>query len=85
MFSTSKDKIYEVYAALKADFKIEDDRDLKTYMGIDMDRCPYGSIHLRQPYLTQRILEMIPGMDNSSAKQTHMVKPPLAKNEESQA
>ena len=34
MFSPSKDKFDEVYAYLKADFKIEDDGDLNKYLGI---------------------------------------------------
>ena len=38
MFSPSKDKIYEVYASLHADFKIEDDGELNKYLGIDLDR-----------------------------------------------
>ena len=62
MFSTSKDKIDELYASLQADFKIEDDGEFNKYLGIELDRRPYGSIHLIQPYLTQRIINMIPGM-----------------------
>ena len=50
-----------------------------------MDHLPYGSIHLRQPYLTQIVINMIPGMDKSSAKPTPAVKPPLAKNGGAQA
>ena len=47
MFSSSKDKIDDVYAYIKADFKIEYDGDLKNYLGIDLDCCPGVSIHLR--------------------------------------
>ena len=40
----SKDKIDEVYASLQKDFKIEDDGELNKYLGIDLERSPYGSI-----------------------------------------
>ena len=63
MFSPSKDKIDDLYASLWEDFKIEDDRYLNKYIEICMDRRPYGSIHLRQPYLTQRVINMIQGME----------------------
>ena len=81
MFSTSNDKIDEVYASLKVYLKIEDDGEINKYLGIELDRRPYGSIHLRQTYLTQIILNMIPGMEKSSAKTTPAVNPPLAKND----
>ena len=63
IFSHSKDKIYEVYASIKAYLKIEYDGELNKYLGIDLDYRPYGSIHLRQSYLTQIILSMIPGIE----------------------
>ena len=81
IFVPSRDKIDEVCASLQAYFKIEDDGELNKYLGIDLDRCPDGSIHLRKPYLTQRILNMIPGMDKSRANPTPVVKSPLVKNE----
>ena len=81
MFSPSKDKIDEFYAFLQEDFKIEDDGDLSKYLGIYLDRRSYGSIHLSQPYLNKKIVNIIPGMDNSSAKQTPAVKPLVAKND----
>ena len=49
MFSPSKDKIDEVYAYLQVDLKIEDDGYLNKYIDIDLDCCPYGSIHMRKP------------------------------------
>ena len=64
MFSPSKDKIDDIYAYIQAYFKIEDDGDLNNYLKMDMDLGPDVSIHLRQPYLTQIILNMITGMDN---------------------
>ena len=85
MFSTSKDKIDEVYASLQEDFNIEDDGELNNYLGIDLERRPDGSIHISRPYLTQIILIMIPVMDKSSANPTPAVKNPLAKNEGAQA
>ena len=81
IFSTSKDKIYEVYASLQADLKIEDYGELNMYPGIDLELLPDGSIHLRQPYPTQIIINMIPGMDMSSAKPTPWLTPPPEKNE----
>ena len=49
MFSPYKDKIDEVYASLQEYFKIEDDRELNKYLGIDLYHHPDGSIHLMQP------------------------------------
>ena len=80
VFSPFKDKIDEVYASLQEYFKIKYDRYINKYLGIDMDLLPDGSIHLSQPYLTQRITNRITGMYKSSAKPTPTVKPPLAKN-----
>ena len=80
MFSTSEDKIDDIYASLQADLNIEDDRKLDKYLGIDLDHRPYGSIHIRQPYLTQGIVYMIPGMYKSSANPTPVVNTPLEKN-----
>ena len=56
MFSPSKDKIDEIYVSLQEYFKIEDAGELKIYPGIYLDCRPYGSIHIRQPQLTQRII-----------------------------
>ena len=81
MFSTSKDKIYGFHAWIQADFKIDYNRGLNKYLGIELDRRPYVSINLNQPYLTQRIINLIPGMYNSSSKPTPMAKPYLEKNE----
>ena len=47
-FNLLKDKVDEVCASLQADFKIEDDIDLERYLGIETDRRPDSSIHLRQ-------------------------------------
>ena len=66
MFSTYKDKIGEVYASLRENFKIENDKKFNKYLGIDLDHCPDVSIHLRQPYLTKSIINIIPGMEKSS-------------------
>ena len=85
IFSPYKDKIDEVYASLQADFNIEDSGEINKYLGIELDRRPDGSIHLSQPYSTQIIINMIPGMDKSRSKPTPAVKPPLEKNEGYQA
>ena len=52
---------------------------------MDMDRLPYFKIHIRQIYLTQRILNMITGVVKASADTTPAVKPPLGEKEGSQA
>ena len=49
MFSYSQDKIDDVYAYLRAYFNIEDYGDLNKYIGIEMERSPYVSIHPRNP------------------------------------
>ena len=82
IFSTSKDKIDELYASLQAYFKIKYDVESKKYLGIELDLRPYGPIHKRQPCLTQGILNIVPGMDKSSAYPNDMIKHPLGKNEE---
>ena len=63
IFNISKDKIDEVYSSLQAYLKIENDGGLNKYLRIDLDRRPDGSILMRQPYLTQRIINMLPVMD----------------------
>ena len=73
MFNHSKDKIDELYASIQAYFNIEDDGELKTYLGIDLEPLLDDSIHIMQPYLNQRILNMIPVMDTWSAKPTPAV------------
>ena len=78
-FGSSKDKIDEVYASIQSYFSIEDDVYINKYLGIKLDHRPDGPIHLRQPYITKIILNMIPGMDKSSSKPTPTVKPPPAK------
>ena len=80
MFNHNKYKIDEVYAPFfKAYFKIEDDVELNNYLGIELYLRPDVSIHLRQPYFTHVILNMIPGMCKSSPNPTPAVKYPLAK------
>ena len=80
MFLPSKDEIDGVYASLQEDFKIEDDGELKKYLGIELEHHPDGSIHPRQTYLSQIILKTIPVMNNSSTNTTPAVKPLLEKN-----
>ena len=80
-----KDKINEVYASLQTDFKIEYDGEINKYSGIDLDLRPYGFIHMSQSYLTQQIINMIPGMNKTSDNPTPVVKPPLAKHKGSQS
>ena len=58
---------------------------LTKYIGIELDHSPDGSIHLRHPYLTQSILNIIPGMDKSSADPNPAIKTSLVKNEGYQA
>ena len=84
IFDPSKDEIDDVYDSLRGGLKIEDDGYINKYIGIDINRCPYGLIHIRQPYLTQSIINMIPGMEKSSANPTPAFKPPLAKNDGAQ-
>ena len=85
MFSPSKDKIDQVNASLQSDFKIEDDEELNKYLVIDLYHFLDVLIHINQPYLTQRIINMIPGTGKSSANLTPVIKLPLAKIEGAQA
>ena len=79
MFIPSENKIDWLYASLQAYFKIEDDGELKKYIGVDLDRRPDESIHLSQSYLAKTILNMILGMENSSANSTPAVQPLIEK------
>ena len=79
MFSTSKDKIDELYASLQEYFNIDYDVDLKKCIEVELDHRPDGSIHIRQPCLTQSIINIIPVMDKSRNNPTPAVKPPLKK------
>ena len=63
VFSASTDTTDVVYAYAQAYFKIEDDWDMNKNLGMELDRLPYGSIHIIQPYITQSITNMLPGMD----------------------
>ena len=58
-----KDKIDAVYTSMKTYLKFEDDEALEKYLGIDLDWRPDGSIHLHQPFLTQKTINMIPVLD----------------------
>ena len=84
MFIPTKDKIDNLYASLQAYFKIEDDGELKKYLGIELDQRPDGSMHLWHPYLIQTIINIIPDMDKSSANITPAVNPTLMENKGSQ-
>ena len=84
LFISSKGKIDKIYVSLQVNYKIEHDGDLRKYLEIDLDHRPDGSIHMRHPYQTLIILNMIPGMDKSSSNPNPLIKPPLAKNEGSQ-
>ena len=42
MFIPSKDKIDDVYASLQVYYNIEDNVYLNKYLGIDLERHPYG-------------------------------------------
>ena len=79
MFSPSKEKTDDLYASLQEYFKIKGDEELNKYIGIEKDRRPDLLIYIRQPYTTQRIINMIPGMDKSNANPTPATNPPLEK------
>ena len=66
-------------------FKIKYDGYPNKYIEIDLDSRKDVSINIRHNYLTQRILNMISGMDKSSAKPNPVVKHTLAKNKGYQA
>ena len=80
IFIPFKDKIDNVYVYLQAYFRIEYYGDLNKYRGIELDFRPYGSIHIRQTYLAQRIMHMITVMNKSSAKPNPEFKPLLETN-----
>ena len=68
IFIPYKYKIDDVYAYIQADFNIEENVELNKSIEIEMGCRPDGSIHLRQPYLTRRIINMISDMDKSNSK-----------------
>ena len=81
MFSLNKDKIDDVYASLKEHLNIEYGRELNKYLIIELDLRPYISIHLMKHNLSQRIINMIPVMEKSSAKPNPAFTPHPAKHE----
>ena len=44
IFDPSKDEIDDVYDSLRGGLKIEDGGYINKYIGIDINRCPYGLI-----------------------------------------
>ena len=74
MFRTSKDKMDTVYEYLFIYFKIEDDGELNKYIGIDLDRQPEISINIWHILPTQRIIDLILGMDKAISKPNPMIK-----------
>ena len=56
--------------SLRDDYNIEDYGDLNKHLGVDLDRIPYGLVPMRKPYLTQIIMYMSPGMEDSDFKPT---------------
>ena len=79
VFSTSKNKFYDLYARLKAEFNILDCVDLKKYLVIYLYCRSYRSIHLIQPYFAQSINNVIPVLDKSISKTNTCINPSLAK------
>ena len=80
MFIPYKDKTKKG-TSLQTQFKIKDDRELNKYMEMYLDHRPDRSIRLNPPYLTQRIINTIPGMDKYSDKPTTSVITTLVNNE----
>ena len=48
---------------------------------MELDRLSDGSIHIRYPFLSQRIIHLIPGIDKASNKPTPVLNPPLLEKE----
>ena len=75
MVIPSKDKIDALYASLQEYFNIEDDGEIKKYIGRDLEHRRDDTIHISQDYLTQWIINIIPVMQKSSTNQNPVVKP----------
>ena len=80
IFSPSKDNIVYFYDYLYSYFNIDTFGEINKYLGIRLDLHPCGSIHLRQPHITQMIINLIPGIENSGSNPNPFSKPPLASN-----
>ena len=63
---------------------IEDDVYLNNNFWKELKHRPDSSIHIKKIYLTQRIINLIPGIHKPSAKPTPVVKRYLAKHEGAQ-
>ena len=75
MLGSSKDTIDEEYASLQEYFNIEDDGEIKKYIGRDLEHCRDDTIHISQDYLTQWIINIIPVMQKSITNQNPVFKP----------
>ena len=82
LFSTSKASIHKACESLNTEFKIEDEGELSKYLGIEINRQSYGSIHLRHPYLIQRIISSIPGLSYANKNPNPTTKPLMTKDKE---
>ena len=63
MFSPFKGKIDKSCASLQEYFKIKYDEELDQYSGIELDHSFDISIHLRNHFLTQSIINIIAVID----------------------
>ena len=62
---------------MEKDIKIDYYGELDRYMGIELDHCPNGSVHICRPLLAQKIIGFYLGMCKENSKSTPEFNPPL--------
>ena len=59
LFSRSADSVSSLILSLQSDFILTDEGNVSDYLGIHISKHPNGTIHLTQPALIQRILDLL--------------------------
>eukprot|EP00957_Ditylum_brightwellii_P130263 9937040-Ditylum_brightwellii.AAC.2 len=67
MFRNSKDEVDNIVEELGKRFDITDEGiTVKEYLGVKIDHNKDGSFRMYQPHLMQRIIQTIPGTENTN-------------------
>ena len=84
IFSKSLSTINSIVKTFQEDFDVELEEDIKggdvsRYLGMEIQRNPDKSFEIKQPFLIDRILNLLEIDDNFNPKQTPVAKPLLHK------
>ena len=66
IISESEARTTEIYEEIKGKgFKMTDEGSMESYLGLHINRTKQGEFTISQPYLVDRIIQAIPGMENA--------------------